>query len=144
HRRFWAGSGTSASLGPLQQRDQRQAPGRAPDGVEQKVDPRRGGQQPPKRDQTPDPEHQEDQHADSGHETAGAGRHQRLFRNRKKAPRQTTAPIIDHRTHGQESSVLTAKTRTARKQSQATPTPATSSVANRPRRPVRRSATHAS
>ena len=57
--------------------------------------------------------------------------------------RHRTEPAPDHSTQPNSSIVETPKTRTARNQPQAAPVKATSEAANRPRRPVSRSATQA-
>src|SRR5690606_32879975 len=119
------------------------APAETGDGEDQQVDQLAGRQQAAQRQRAPDPEHEEGQHAKHGHEAACARAHQRLFRNRKKATRAMTAAAIDHTSQFHWSMVATRNTRTARNQPAIAPTPETSEVANRPRRPVRTSASHA-
>src|SRR5690606_26105698 len=110
---------------------------------EDQVDPPGLRQQGVQRHGAPDPEDQEEHHRHGGDEPARAGRHQRLFLNRKKAARPITVVTSDHSSHSQSVSAATAKTRMARKAPQAALTRATRMTAPMPGRPVRGSATHA-
>src|SRR5690606_11641463 len=122
---------------------ERHAPADPRHGEEDQVDPPGVRQMVVQGHRAPHPEGQEADDAEGGDEAAGARRHQRLLRNRKKATRPMTTAAKAQGSHSQSARVATAKTRIARKAPQAALTRATRIVPPRPRRPVSRSAIQA-